>query len=61
MVVIRFKVYFTLLLPATYFGSLYRNQLQVEVLFVLEGEITIDNIVVNCEISYYVSKIYKIL
>ena len=39
MVVIRIKVYFTLLVSATCFGSLYRSHLQAEVLFTQEGEI----------------------
>jgi len=33
MVIIRIKVYFTLLLLAICFGSLYRSHLQAEVLF----------------------------
>jgi len=39
MVVIRMKAYFTLLLSATCFGSLYRSHLEAEVLFTEEGEI----------------------
>jgi len=39
MVIIRIKVYFTLLLSATCFGSLYPNHLQGEVLFTQEDEI----------------------
>jgi len=31
-------VYFTLLLPATYFGSTYSSPLQAEVLFTSEGD-----------------------
>jgi len=61
MVIIRIKAYFTLLLSATCFRSLYQSHFQAEVLFTEEGEITIDNIVVDCEISRYISKIFKIL
>jgi len=39
MVIIRIKLYFTLLLLATCFGCLYRSHLQAEVLFTYEGEI----------------------
>jgi len=39
MVIIRIKVYFTLLLLATCFGSLYQSHLQAGVLFTYEGEI----------------------
>jgi len=39
MVVIRIKVYFTLLLLATCFGSFHRSHLQDEVLFTYEGDI----------------------
>jgi len=45
-------VNFTLLFPATCFGSIYSSHLQAEVLFTLEGDIyTIGNTVVDCEIS----------
>jgi len=39
MIIIRIKVYFTLLLLATCFGSLYRSHLHAGVLFAEEGPI----------------------
>jgi len=54
-------VYFTLLLPATCFGSIYSCHLQAEVLFIKKVIYTIGNIVVNCEISHYIFKSTKIL
>jgi hypothetical protein len=38
-------MYFTLLLPATYFGSLYWSQLQGELSFLKKVMYTIDNTV----------------
>jgi len=39
VVIITIKVYFVLLLPATYFVSPYRSHLQAEILLTEEGEI----------------------
>jgi len=39
IIIIRIKVYFTLIILATCFGSLHRSHLQVGVLFTYEGDI----------------------
>jgi hypothetical protein len=60
MIIIKIKdIYyiFTLLLPATCFGSLYRSHLQAELYFIKQAMYTIDSTVTDCEIWHYMFKI----
>ena len=60
MVIIKIKVYFTLLLPAICSGSL-RAIFRMKYYLLWEVKYTIDNIDVDFEISDYISKMFKIL
>jgi hypothetical protein len=55
-----YNIYFTLLLPGTCFGSLYRSHLQDELYFLKKVMYTIDNTVIDCEISNCIFKILQI-
>jgi hypothetical protein len=61
MIVIKIYIYFTLLLPATFFGSLCQGHLQAELYFLKKVTYTIDNswqYYVLCAVlsSFYVSR-----
>jgi len=50
---------FTLLFPATFFGSFFRSHLQTELYFLKNAIYTIDYTIVDFDISHYTFKIVQ--
>jgi hypothetical protein len=61
VIIIKIKyIFFTLLLPTTYFVSLYRSHFQAELYFLKKIKSTFDSTVIDCDISHYVFQILLI-
>jgi len=51
-------MYFTLLFPATCFGSFLQSHLEAELCFLKKAVYTIDSTITDCEILHYIFKIF---